>query len=62
MAAMGAGLSAFFDIPLGGAFFVLEVLHPDGLEYFEAIAPTVVASLVRSVPVFFILQTKLHMK
>ena len=47
IAAMGAGLSAFFDLPLGGALFVLELLHPDSLEYFEAIAPTVAASLIR---------------
>lgn len=46
IAAMGAGLSAFFDLPLGGALFVLELLHPDSLEYFEAIAPTVAASLI----------------
>lgn len=43
---MSACLSAFFGIPLTGAIFVLEIPHHNGLEYYEAISPTVCASVV----------------
>jgi len=43
---MGAGLAVFFDNALGGALFACEVLHRFGLEFYEAIMPALVASLV----------------
>jgi len=45
MCGMGAGLAAFFGEPVGGALFACEVLHRYGLEYYEAIIPTVIAGL-----------------
>ena len=45
MCGMGAGLAAFFGEPLGGALFACEVLHRHGLEYYEAVIPTVIAGL-----------------
>ena len=38
LAAMSAALSAFFQVPLSGAIFVLEIPHHNGLEYYEAIS------------------------
>lgn len=43
---MGTALGAFFGAPLGGALFALEIPHRRGLEYYEALVPTVVAALV----------------
>ena len=45
MSGMGAGLAAFFGEPVGGALFACEVLHRHGIEYYEAIIPTVIAGL-----------------
>lgn len=45
MCGMGAGLAAFFGEPVGGALFACEVLHRYGLEYYEALIPTVIAGL-----------------
>jgi len=45
MCGMGAGLAAFFGEPLGGALFACEVLHRYGIEYYEAVVPTVIAGL-----------------
>merc|ERR1719454_1280768 len=45
MCGMGAGLAAFFGEPVGGALFACEVIHRYGLEYYEAVVPTVVAGL-----------------
>ena len=45
MCGMGAGLAAFFGEPVGGALFACEVLHRYGLEYYEAVVPTVIAGL-----------------
>ena len=45
MCGMGAGLAAFFGEPIGGALFACEVIHRHGLEYYEAVVPTVVAGL-----------------
>ena len=45
MSGMGAGLAAFFGEPVGGALFACEVLHRHGVEYYEAIIPTVIAGL-----------------
>lgn len=43
---MGTALGAFFGAPLGGALFALEIPHRRGLEYFEALVPTIVATLI----------------
>ncbi len=43
---MGSALGAFFGAPLGGALFALEIPHRRGLEYFEALIPTIIASLI----------------
>ena len=45
MCGMGAGLAAFFGEPVGGAIFACEVIHRYGLEYYEAVVPTVIAGL-----------------
>merc|ERR1719454_1548486 len=45
MCGMGAGLAAFFGEPVGGALFACEVIHRYGLEYYEAVVPTVIAGL-----------------
>ncbi len=42
---MGTALGAFFGAPLGGALFALEIPHRRGLEYYEALVPTIVAAL-----------------
>jgi H+/Cl- antiporter ClcA len=43
---MGTALGAFFGAPLGGALFALEIPHRRGLEYFEALIPTILASVI----------------
>jgi H+/Cl- antiporter ClcA len=43
---MGTALGAFFGAPLGGALFALEIPHRRGLEYFEALIPTILAAIV----------------
>ncbi len=43
---MGAALGAFFGAPLGGALFALEIPHRRGLEYYEAVAPAIIAALL----------------
>jgi len=42
---MGAALGAFFGAPIGGALFALEIPHNRGLEYYEALIPSVVSAL-----------------
>jgi H+/Cl- antiporter ClcA len=42
---MGTALGAFFGAPLGGALFALEIPHRRSLEYFEALVPTIIATL-----------------
>lgn len=42
---MGAALGAFFGAPLGGALFALEIPHRRGIEYYEALLPTIVAAV-----------------
>ncbi|MCC6679970.1 MAG: chloride channel protein [Phycisphaeraceae bacterium] len=44
LAGMGAGFGAFLGAPVGGAILWLEMLHTRGLEYYEAIIPTVICS------------------
>lgn len=46
LAGMGAGFGAFLGAPVGGAILWLEMLHMRGLEYYEAIIPTLVCSCV----------------
>ncbi len=43
---MGTALGAFFGAPLGGAIFALEIPHRRGLEYFEALIPTILAAII----------------
>ena len=42
---MGAGISALFKAPLGGAFFAAEVLYRRGIE-FKILYPAILASIV----------------
>jgi H+/Cl- antiporter ClcA len=46
LAGMGAGFGAFLGAPVGGAMLWLEMLHTRGLEYYEAVIPTIVCSAV----------------
>lgn len=46
LAGMGAGFGAFLGAPVGGAMLWLEMLHTRGLEYYEAIMPTIICSAV----------------
>lgn len=43
---MSAALGAFFGAPIGAALFALEIPHRRGLEYYEAVAPSVVAAIL----------------
>lgn len=43
---MSAALGAFFGAPIGAAIFALEIPHRRGLQYFEAIAPAIVAAIL----------------
>jgi H+/Cl- antiporter ClcA len=42
---MAAGFTVLFGAPLGSAIFALEILHRGGLEYYEALAPSVIGAL-----------------
>lgn len=42
---MAAGFTVLFGAPFGAAIFALEILHPRGLEYYEALLPAVIGSL-----------------
>lgn len=42
---MAAALGAFFGAPIGGALFALEIPHNRGLEYYEALIPSVVSAM-----------------
>lgn len=42
---MSAALGAFFGAPIGAALFALEIPHRRGLEYYEAIAPAIIAAI-----------------
>jgi H+/Cl- antiporter ClcA len=43
---MSAALGAFFGAPIGGALFALEIPHRRSIEYYEAIIPAVLSSLM----------------
>jgi len=43
---MAAGFTVLFGAPLGSAIFALEILHRRGLQYYEALLPAVVGSLI----------------
>ncbi|PSO49462.1 MAG: voltage-gated chloride channel [Cyanobacteria bacterium SW_9_44_58] len=43
---MSAALGAFFGAPIGAAIFALEIPHRRGLQYFEAIAPAIIAAIL----------------
>ncbi len=43
---MSAALGAFFGAPLGGALFALELPHRRGLEYYEAVIPSVLSAIL----------------
>jgi H+/Cl- antiporter ClcA len=40
---MSSALAAFFGAPLGGSIFALEIPHRRGLEYYEALMPSIVS-------------------
>ncbi|WP_254545564.1 chloride channel protein [Halomarina pelagica] len=44
LAGMGAGFGSILGAPIGGALLWLELPHDRGIEYYEAIIPTLVAS------------------
>jgi H+/Cl- antiporter ClcA len=45
IAGMAAGFTVLFGAPLGSAIFALEMLHRNGLQYYEALLPAVLGSL-----------------
>jgi H+/Cl- antiporter ClcA len=45
IAGMAAGFTVLFGAPLGSAVFALEILHRRGLEYHEALLPSVIGAL-----------------
>ena len=46
LTAGSAAIAGFFGFPMAGAMFVLELPHQMGLQYFEAISPSTIASIV----------------
>lgn len=46
LTAAAAGIGGFFGFPMAGAFFVLELPHRMGMQYFEALSPAVLSSIV----------------
>uniref|UniRef100_A0A6S9AJN7 Chloride channel protein n=1 Tax=Ditylum brightwellii TaxID=49249 RepID=A0A6S9AJN7_9STRA len=46
LTAAGAAIGGFFGFPMAGALFVLEIPHQMGLQYFEALSPATIASIV----------------
>ncbi|MEZ5322255.1 MAG: chloride channel protein [Microthrixaceae bacterium] len=43
---MAAGFSVLFGAPIGAALFALEILHKRGLQYYEALVPSLVGALI----------------
>eukprot|EP00977_Amphora_coffeiformis_P011294 scaffold2720_cov173-Amphora_coffeaeformis.AAC.1 len=56
MTAASAAIGGFFGFPMAGALFVLELPHRSGLQYFEALTPTIVSSIVAVVTNRLIIQ------
>ncbi|GMI04004.1 hypothetical protein TrRE_jg6753, partial [Triparma retinervis] len=46
LTAASAGISSFFGFPLAGALFVLELPHFSGLEFYEALGPATLSSII----------------
>ena len=46
LTAAAAAVGGFFGFPLAGALFVLEIPHRMGLQYFEALSPATIASII----------------
>jgi len=46
LTAASAAVGGFFGFPMAGALFVLEIPHRMGLEYFEALSPATIASII----------------
>lgn len=46
LTAASAAVGGFFGFPMAGALFVLEVPHRTGLQYFEALSPATISSIV----------------
>jgi hypothetical protein len=46
LTAASAAIAGFFGFPMAGALFVLELPHRMGLQYFEALTPATLASIV----------------
>ena len=44
--AASAAVGGFFGFPMAGAMFVLEIPHRMGLQYFEALSPATIASIL----------------
>ncbi|HJT37651.1 MAG TPA: chloride channel protein, partial [Actinomycetota bacterium] len=42
---MAAGFTVLFGAPLGSALFALEILHRRGLQYYEALLPSIIGAL-----------------
>jgi H+/Cl- antiporter ClcA len=55
-AGMGAGFGAFLGSPVGGAILWLEMPHKKGMEYYEALIPTITTSVVGH----FVMASLLH--
>jgi len=45
IAGMAAAFSVLFAAPLGSALFALEILHRRGMQYYEALVPSIVGAL-----------------
>ena len=46
LTAGSAAIAGFFGFPMAGALFVLELPHQMGLQYFEALSPATIASII----------------
>jgi len=46
LVAASAAIGGFFGFPMAGALFVLELPHRMGLQYFEALSPCVISSII----------------
>lgn len=53
---MAAAFTVLFGTPLGSAIFALELLHKRGLEYYEALMPAVIGSVV-GLAIYYLLTT-----